>query len=69
MKKDSTLSIAGTRTNKLNERNKNTDMIKAKLKRKRFVLDEKVDRKRLNKKDKNFKGHTTKKHVRRKTAN
>jgi len=65
-KKDKSQSVAGTRTNKLNERNKDQTMIKQKLKRKRFENDIKVDKKRANKRDKNFKGHCKKKNVQRK---
>jgi len=66
LKKDKSLSVAGTRTNKLNERNKSIDMTKHKLKRKRSILDSKKDKVRLGVRDKNFKGHTTKKSVKRK---
>jgi len=38
-KKDKSLSVAGTRTNKLNERNKDANMVKQKLKRKRHEND------------------------------
>lgn len=65
-KKDPSLSVAGTRTNKLNERNKDLGMIKQKLKRKRNLNDKKTDVKRSNVRDKNFKGHCGKKNVQRK---
>jgi len=41
-------------------------MVKQRLKRKRHENDEKVDTKRLGKRDKNFKGHCKKKNVQRK---
>lgn len=65
-KKDPSQSVAGTRTNKLNERNKDLGMIKQKLKRKRNLSDKKTDVKRANVRDKNFKGHCKKRNVQRK---